>query len=92
MKRVNALQVRQALGRILDQLDRDNEPLLLEKERQPRAVLVPLRLFRERFADRTVHEERIAIGKRIEELGRTVKLRRGPKTTELIRELRGPLP
>jgi len=92
MKHVNALQVRQSLGKILDQLDRAGEPVLIEKGRQPRAVLLPLKLFRERFADKTVHEERLEIERRIVELGQRLRPRRGASTREILRELRGPLP
>jgi PHD/YefM family antitoxin component YafN of YafNO toxin-antitoxin module len=91
MRRVNALEVRQALGRVLDDLDAHGEPILVEKNRQPRAVLVPLRLFRERFADRTVHEERLLLDRRIAEL-QGLPVRPGPPAEDLIRELRGPLP
>ncbi len=92
MKRVNALQVRQSLGRILDQLDRAGEPILVEKGREPRAVLVPLGLFRERFVDKTVHEERMAIGRRIAELRRGRRAGRDRPAEHLLRELRGALP
>lgn len=92
MKRVNALQVRQSLGRILEQLDRAGEPILVEKGRQARAVLVPLRLFRERFVDKTVHAERVELETRIRELRRRLRPRRGPATERLVRSLRGALP
>jgi PHD/YefM family antitoxin component YafN of YafNO toxin-antitoxin module len=92
MKRVNALQVRQSLGRILEQLDRGGEPILVEKGRQPRAVLVPLRLFRERFIDKTVHAERLELERRIKELRQRPGVRAGPPAEVLIRELRGRLP
>jgi PHD/YefM family antitoxin component YafN of YafNO toxin-antitoxin module len=92
MRRVNALQIRQSLGKILDQLDRAGEPVMVEKGRQPRAVLVPLKLFRERFTDKTIHEERLQIERRIVELGRALRPRRGDPTTKVLRELRGPLP
>ena len=91
MKSVNALQVRQSLGRILDQLDRAGEPILVEKGRQPRAVLLPLALFHERFVDKTVHEERLRIERRILERQKA-PARRGPPAEVIVRELRGPLP
>lgn len=92
MKRANALQVRQSLGRILEQLDESGEPILVEKGRQPRAVLVPIKMFRERFVDKTVHAERLELERRIEELGRRSGVRAGPSSEELLRALRGSLP
>jgi PHD/YefM family antitoxin component YafN of YafNO toxin-antitoxin module len=91
VKRVNALKVRQALGRVLDELDRHNEPVLVEKSRQPRAVLVPLRVFHERFVDLTLHEERLELERRILEL-QGARTHEGPPAEELLRELRGRLP
>ena len=49
--RVTALELRNRLGRILDRMDRDQEPVIIEKGRRPRAVLLPLSLYRERFLD-----------------------------------------
>jgi len=95
MKSVNALRVRQSLGRILDDLDRDGEPVLVEKGRLPRAVLVPLQLFRERFVDKTVHEERRALERWFEERRHShdkADTRDGPDAVALVREMRGPLP
>ena len=91
MKRVNALEVRQALGRVLDQLDRDGEPILVEKGREARAVLIPLKLFQERFVDKTVHAERLLIQEAILERQKR-KPRSGPRSDVLLRALRGPLP
>jgi antitoxin (DNA-binding transcriptional repressor) of toxin-antitoxin stability system len=49
--KINALQLRQSLGRILDRLKQEDEPIIIEKGREPVAVLISLRLFRERFVD-----------------------------------------
>ena len=49
--RVSALELRNRLGAILDRLDREQQPVIIEKGRKPRAVLVPLALYRERFLD-----------------------------------------
>lgn len=91
MKRVNALKVRRAFGAILDQLERSGEPILVEKGREPRAVLVPLRLFRERFIDKTIHEERLLLERWFAERQHT-RPRKGPPAEILVRQLRGPLP
>lgn len=58
--KVTALELRNQLGRILDRMDRDQEPVIVEKGRKPRAVLLPLALYRERFLDfqeRALREE-----------------------------------
>ena len=49
--KVTALELRNRLGEILETLDREQAPIIVEKGRKPRAVLIPLRLYRERFVD-----------------------------------------
>jgi PHD/YefM family antitoxin component YafN of YafNO toxin-antitoxin module len=49
--KVTALQVRQSLGRILEKLRKQDEPIIIEKAREPVAVLISLKAFRERFVD-----------------------------------------
>ena len=58
MKKVNALMLRQSLGKVVASLARTGEPILLEKGRKPVAVLISLRDFRERFAEKDAAEER----------------------------------
>jgi prevent-host-death family protein len=49
--KVTALELRNRLGEILETLDREQTPIIVEKGRKPRAVLIPLQLYRERFVD-----------------------------------------
>jgi PHD/YefM family antitoxin component YafN of YafNO toxin-antitoxin module len=49
--KVNALQVRQSFGSILKTLDKTGEPIVIEKNRHPVAVLISLKTFHERFID-----------------------------------------
>jgi PHD/YefM family antitoxin component YafN of YafNO toxin-antitoxin module len=49
--KVTALELRQRLGSILERMDREQQPVIVEKDRKPRAVLLPLKLYRERFLD-----------------------------------------
>jgi PHD/YefM family antitoxin component YafN of YafNO toxin-antitoxin module len=49
--KVTALELRNRLGAILEQLDRDQEPIIIEKGRKPRAALLPLALYQKRFVD-----------------------------------------
>ena len=60
MKRVNALKLRQSLGQVLEELDSEG-PILIEKGRRPRAVLISLRDFEERFVDRQARDARRAL-------------------------------
>ncbi len=56
--KVNALQLRQSLGKILDRLKEEDEPIVIEKGREPVAVLISLRMFRERFIDYREEQKR----------------------------------
>ena len=49
METVNALELRQSLGKVLDQLERGGEPILVCRRRTPAAVLVSLKDYLERF-------------------------------------------
>ena len=50
---VNALELRQSLGKVLDQVKHNGKPIIIYRRRNPAAVLVSLKDYRERFADRT---------------------------------------
>lgn len=56
--KVNALQIRQSLGKILERLKQEDEPIIIEKGREPVAVLISLRMFRERFVDYREEQKR----------------------------------
>jgi PHD/YefM family antitoxin component YafN of YafNO toxin-antitoxin module len=93
MKKVNALAVRQSLGKVLRDLERTGEPILVEKGRRPAAVLITLRDFQERFIDQTAADERRRVVKEILDFRR-----RQPRSdadrrpaVEILREIRGPL-
>src|SRR5947199_246946 len=60
MKSVNALTLRQSLGGVLRQLERGGEPILVQRGRQPAAVLISLRDYQERFVDREADARRRA--------------------------------
>jgi PHD/YefM family antitoxin component YafN of YafNO toxin-antitoxin module len=93
VRKVNALTVRQSLGKVLRDLERTGEPILVEKGRRPAAVLITLRDFNERFVERTAAEERRRVVKEI------LASRRAPSKSdadgrsvvEMLREIRGPL-
>jgi len=48
---INALKLRQSLGKVLDRVKRSDEPLIIEKGRKPIAVLISFKAFEERFVD-----------------------------------------
>ncbi len=55
MEEVNALQIRNNLGEILDWLNDKGEPILISKGRKIRVVLVTPEQFEKRFLDRQAH-------------------------------------
>lgn len=61
MKKVNALKIRQSLGAVLKTLQKHNEPIIIEKGREPVAVLISLNVFNERFIDYREQKKRDAI-------------------------------
>jgi prevent-host-death family protein len=91
MKKTNALQMRRSLGKVLRELQRDGEPVLVERNREPAAVLISLRDFRERFVDKVAAEERARLAEEILALRRHA-LPGKRKAVKLVRHLRGPLP
>ena len=52
METVNALELRQSPGKVLDQLERGGEPILVCRRRTPATALMSLKDYRERFVDR----------------------------------------
>ncbi len=91
MRKANALELRRSLGRVLRALDRDGRPILIEKGREPKAVLISLRDYRERFVDAMAADERERLAADILALrARARRSRIG--SVELVRGLRGPLP
>ena len=48
---VNALKIRKEFGRVLDSLNESGEPIIIEKNRIPVAVLISLEDFQNRFID-----------------------------------------
>jgi antitoxin (DNA-binding transcriptional repressor) of toxin-antitoxin stability system len=51
MKTINALAVRKGLGAVLDALEKGGDPVLVTRDREPVAALVPIATFRQRFVD-----------------------------------------
>ena len=87
MKTINALEIRNHLGAVLDELDLKKKPILISKGRQVRAVLITPEDYKARFIDHQAEEERRKLAERIASL-RANKV--GDKgSVEILRELRG---
>ncbi|MCM0606196.1 MAG: type II toxin-antitoxin system Phd/YefM family antitoxin [Xanthomonadaceae bacterium] len=85
--KVNALKIRQSFGKILEMLNKKNEPIVIEKGREPVAVLISIEDYKSRFIDRAEQE------KRNELLALAQKITKEPvqgiaNSLELLRELR----
>lgn len=88
MEKVNALKLRQGLGRVLKKLENGGQPVYVERNRHPVAVLISIQDFRERFADRKAQAERQAL---IDEIHRFRHAQQpaAPAVLDILKELRG---
>lgn len=91
MKKTNALQMRRSLGKVLSGLERGGEPVLVERNRQPVAVLIAFDDYQERFVDKVAAERREELARDILATRRRAKKSRS-KAVDLLRAVRGPLP
>jgi len=87
METVNALQLRQSLGRVLQRLRKNGRPILIERDRKPAAVLISLDDYRRRFVDVEADRLRAEMVERI----KRAKLvpPKGSSSLDLVREVRG---
>jgi prevent-host-death family protein len=86
MKRINALEMRQSLGKVLRQLEKGAGPVIVEQRRRPVAVLISIEDYQKRFADRDADEKRKEVVARIREL--RFKAPSGKTTLDLLRDVR----
>ncbi len=87
MKTVNALQIRNHLGKVLQELEETKEPILLSKGRKVRAALITYEDFQRRFIDRQAEEAREKWRNASHELSAP---RIGARSSlQILRELRG---
>lgn len=86
MQTVNALELRQSLGKVLDRLERDGAPIVVCRRRTPAAALVSLKDYRERFVDREADQRRRDIVARLKQL--KFKPPTAGTTLDLLRDLR----
>lgn len=86
MLKTNALKMRQNLGSVLERLVKTGRPVLVERNRKPAAVLISLKDYQERFADREADLRREELVARIK--AARLKLPKGKTSLSLIREIR----
>ena len=84
---VNALKVRNQFGEILEQLDEGNSPILIEKRKKVRAVLISYEDYKTRFLDKQIEDERERFLLQVEENRRPS--RHGVDPIRYLRSLRG---
>jgi PHD/YefM family antitoxin component YafN of YafNO toxin-antitoxin module len=58
VKTVNALNIRNNLGKILQELEETKEPVLVSKGRKVRGALISIEDFQSRFIDKQAEEEK----------------------------------
>ena len=89
MRTVNALEIRNHLGAVLDDLERTGEPIILSKGRRPRAVIISMEDFNRRFVDRQTEDRQMQLLERVM-AARALGVP-GPDSLTMLRELRGEL-
>lgn len=87
MKRINALQLRQSLGKLVNALQKSGEPILLERGRKPVAAIISLRDYRERFVEKAASEERDRVLEAIDRLAR--RSEDPTSAVDILSEIRG---
>jgi len=84
MKTVNALKLRQKLGAVLRSLETSGQPILIERNSRPAAVLISIDDYQKRFADREADQKRKDLVEII--LKTRLKAPAGRSTLDLVRE------
>ncbi len=87
MTTVNALEIRNRLGGVLDRLEETGEPILVSKGRRIRAVLITPEDFQRRFLDRQTQERRRELLEKIHSYRDHAQGERS--SLDVLRELRG---
>ncbi len=87
MKTVNALEIRNHLGSVLEELEKSREPILISKGRQVRAALITIDDFKKRFIDRQAEEERERLLNKIHNLEKERIVAR--ESIDILRDIRG---
>jgi predicted RNA-binding protein Jag len=75
------------MGKVLAALEKNGEPILLEKGRRPVGVIISIRDYQERFAEKTAAEARERVLKEIDSL--TMTSADSTTVVDVLREMRG---
>jgi PHD/YefM family antitoxin component YafN of YafNO toxin-antitoxin module len=87
MREVNALKIRNHFGEVLDMLQADGEPIIINKGRKIAAVLITPEQYQRRFIDHQTEEQK---RKLLERLVGMKDNRIGSRSSlSILRELRG---
>lgn len=86
MKKINALQLRQSLNKVILMLQKTHEPVLLEKGKKPAAVIISIDDFQKRFVEKAADEKRREIQKQIASMSTTSKLKLSSE--DILRQIR----
>jgi len=87
MRIVNALKIRNQFGEVLQMLDEEDSPILIEKRKKVRAVLISYDDFLARFVDKLAEQERIRFVTRVHDHAAPSLFEADPLDT--LRALRG---
>ena len=82
--KINALKIRQSFGEVLKKLKKSGEPIIIEKSRQPVAVLISYETFQSRFIDFQDQKKREALINELENESVTASL----SSIKVLREIR----
>ena len=86
MEKANALELRQNMGKIIEKMQKTGQPILLEKDRKPVAVLISLDDYQKRFVDVDADIKRRELVQKIKDA--KLKLPKGKTSLEILRDLR----
>lgn len=86
MRSINAVELRQSVGKVVEEIERTGKPIILEKHNQPVAVIISLKDFEERFVEKSALEGRLNLVKKIDDLARPAKDK--TPAEKILRELR----
>jgi prevent-host-death family protein len=86
VRSVNALSLRQSLGKVLKQLAKGGHPVIVEQRGRPAAALISLDDYEKRFVDQVADEKRREVVARIRAL--KFEPKPGQTTLDVLRELR----
>jgi PHD/YefM family antitoxin component YafN of YafNO toxin-antitoxin module len=90
MKKINAVELRRSLGKVLSALQKSGEPILLELRKKPVGVLISMRDFEERFAEKAAARARDRI---LEQMDKLAMPSKNPESVvKILRELRSSNP